>query len=687
MCGIAGVIALQEGLPPPSLDDLRAMLGALRHRGPDEFGLYRDERAGLAHARLSIVDLATGQQPLSNEDGTLWVVFNGEIYNHLELRAELEGLGHAFRTRSDTEVIVHAWEAWGEGAFVRFNGQFAIALWDAPRRTLVLARDRLGVRPLYLAPHRGRLWFASEVKALFAGAPDLPRALDPEGLAETFTFWTVVPPQAVFQGVSELEPGHLRVVSPAGTVDRAFWSPRYPEEPGQGFQGSAAEAAERVRAALEDSVRLRMLRADVPVGSYLSGGLDSSLVAALGRRVKGERFSTFSIRFEDAEYDETAFQREVVRLVESDHHEITVGRRDIAEAFPAVVAHAERPLLRTAPAPLYLLSRLVHQAGIKVVLTGEGADEVFGGYDLFREGKVRRFWGRQPASVVRPRLLERLYPYLARSPVAQQGLAREFFGRGRERWREPGFAHQTRWQGTAALQRLFTPALRARLGGVDVTARLLADLPAAFPRWTPLAQDQYLEARTLLAGYLLSSQGDRMLMAHSVEGRFPFLDTELVDLANALPPAFKLQGLDEKRVLKRAAAGLVPESILARKKQPYRAPDAMAFTGPGVPEWVAAVLEERAVAEAGVFDPGSVARLWKKCQATGGGAQFSNADNMALVGVLSTGLLHQQLVRRPPARATDIHCRTTIDRLAPPAGPLPPGQQPRGDTHGHPAAR
>ena len=194
-------------------------------------------------------------------------------------------------------------------------------------------------------------------------------------------------------------------------------------------------------------------------------------------------------------------------------------------------------------------------------------------------------------------------------------------------------------------------------------ARLLAGLPAAFPRWAPLAQDQYLEARTLLAGYLLSSQGDRMLMAHSVEGRFPFLDTELVELANALPPAFKLQGLDEKRVLKRAAAGLVPESILARKKQPYRAPDAMAFTGPGVPEWVAAVLEERAVAEAGVFEPGAVARLWKKCQATGGGAQFSNADNMALVGVLSTGLLHEQLVRRPPARATDVHCRTFIDRL------------------------
>ena len=455
MCGIAGSVALHAGLPPPSLEDARAMVGAIRHRGPDEFGVYRDALAVLGHARLSIIDLATGQQPLSNEDGTLWVVFNGEIFNYVELRAELVALGHRFRTQSDTEVIVHAWEAWGERAFGRFNGQFAIALWDATHRRLMLARDRLGVRPVYLCRHGGRLWFASEVKAIFAGDPSIPRELDPAGLAETLTFWTVVAPQSVFRGVSELEPGHLQIVSAQGTEDRPFWEPTYPVAPGDGFRGSLAEAAERVRETLEQAVRLRMLRADVPVGSYLSGGLDSSLVAAMGRRVKGGTFCTFSLRFEDAEYDETPFQRAVASRIGSEHREIVVSRRDIADAFPAVVAHAERPLLRTAPAPLYLLSRLVRDAGIKVVLTGEGADEMFGGYDLFREGKVRRFWGRRPASELRPRLLERLYPYLARSPVAQLGMAREFFGRGRERWAEPGFAHQTRWQSGAALQRLF----------------------------------------------------------------------------------------------------------------------------------------------------------------------------------------------------------------------------------------
>ncbi len=412
--------------------------------------------------------------------------------------------------------------------------------------------------------------------------------------------------------------------------------------------------------------------ADVPVGCYLSGGLDSSLTAALGRRVKGESFRTFSVRFEDAEYDETPYQRAVARRIGSDHRELLVGRRDIAEAFPAVVAHAERPLLRTAPAPLFLLSRLVRDAGIKVVLTGEGADEMFGGYDLFREGKVRRFWGRRPASACRPRLLERLYPWLARSPVAQQGLAREFFGRGRERWAEPGFAHQPRWRAAAALQRLFLPEVRAEAARTDVVARLLGSLPGPFRRWSFLAQDQYLEVRTLLSGYLLSSQGDRMLMAHSVEGRFPFLDADLVEIANALPASAKLHGLDEKQVLKRAARGLVPPEVLERPKQPYRAPDALSFVGPDAPAWVAEILSAGALAEAGVFDAPAVDRLRKKCQASGG-EPLSNADNMALVGVLSTGLLHAQAVRAPPGRAGPPAFRTVVDRLSGPAAGPPPG--------------
>jgi asparagine synthase (glutamine-hydrolysing) len=658
MCGIAGILTCTPSARPPTTDELRAMAGALHHRGPDEFGVYRDRHAGLAHARLSIIDLATGQQPMGNEDETLWIAFNGEIFNYLELREELLGLGHRFRTHSDTEVIVHAFEQWGDAAFDRFNGQFAIALWDATARRLTLARDRLGVRPLHFATHAGRLYFASEVKAIFAADASLPRAFDPVGLDETFTFWTVVAPRTAFAGVSELPPGHVRTIEADGrTREHAFWTPSYAPT----FAGSLDDAVVAVRAALDKATGLRVLRADVPVGSYLSGGLDSSLVAALGVAAKGDRLRTFSLRFDDAEYDETPYQQAVVDLLRSEHASITVRRRDIAEVFPQVIAHTERPILRTAPAPLFLLSRLVRESGIKVVLTGEGADEMFAGYDLFREAKVRRFWARQPASTLRPRLLERLYPYMRRSPIAQQAMTRQFFGQNLEAAREPGFSHDLRWKTTSALKRLFTRELRATLGGHDARAALLGSLPEELASWTFLAQDQYLEIRTLLSGYLLSSQGDRMLMANSVEGRFPFLDKDVVALASSLPDEYKLKVLDEKHVLKRASDGLIPPQIARRQKQPYRAPDALSFVGDDAPAWIADHLSERAVRDAGVFDPGMVQSLWKKCQARRDESQMSNADNMAVVGVLSTQLLHAQLVARQPS-SPSITLRTLVER-------------------------
>jgi asparagine synthase (glutamine-hydrolysing) len=649
VCGVAAIFNLSAPSPPPR-EALEVMVGALEHRGPDEFGLYLDRHCGLAHARLSIIDLSTGQQPLSNEDGTVWVSFNGEIFDYVELRAELEALGHCFRTKSDTEVIVHAWEAWGEAAFERFNGQWAIALWDTRTRTFVLARDRVGVRPLYFLEHEGRLYVGSEVKALFAGAPGFSRALDPVGLDESFTFWTVVAPQTVFRGVRELEPGHVAVWRAGRLVsDRACWTPRFPEGDAHRFSGSLEEATEALRAALERATRLRLLRADVPVASYLSGGLDSSLVTALAARAKPSGLKTFSLRFADAEYDETPWQRAMVQRLGTEHAEVVVTRDDIAAAFPTVIWHAERPILRTAPAPLFLLSRLVRESGIKVVLTGEGSDEFLAGYDLFREAKVRRFWARQPGSTWRPRLLDRLYPYLARSPVSQQALARQFFGRGLEHARDPGFSHEPRWSSTAALKRLLAPEVSRALAGQDARRRLLGSLPEAFPRWPPLAQDQYLEIRTLMSGYLLSAQGDRMLMGNSVEGRFPFLDRDVMTLANSLPPAFKLRGLDEKHVLKRVARGLVVDEIIARPKQPYRAPDALSFVGPGRPEWVDELLSERALAASGIFAAGPVQALWKKCRERKEDGQFSNSDNMALVGLLSTQWVHRRFVQETPA--------------------------------------
>jgi len=621
------------------------MVAALHHRGPDDLGVVVDGATGLGHTRLAIIDPAGGAQPMQLPADHLTLVFNGEIYNYLELRDLLIQCGRTFRTRSDTEVVLHAFAEWGDRAVERFNGQWAIALWDSARRRLVLCRDRVGIHPLYYAESPDRVMFASEVKALFAGDPALRAGLDPIGLDQTLTFWSAIAPRTVFRGISELPPGRIRVYERGGVDERAYFEHDFTPR----FAGSIADAEHAVLEALARATALRMLRADVPVGCYLSGGLDSSLIAALGLRAKGTRFHTFSLRFADAEYDETEFQALVVRALGTEHHEIVVGRDDIARAFPAVVRHAERPLLRTAPAPMFLLSRLVASAGIKVVLTGEGADEMFAGYDLFREGVVRRFWAREPSSKLRPRLLQRLYPYLARSPVAQQAIAMQFFGRDLAAAGSPGFAHATRWTTTSALKRLVAPGLRPP-AGTDAVATLLADLPAGFPSWSLLAQDQYLEIRTLLGPYLLGAQGDRMLMAHSVEGRFPFLDPDVVALAHALPDAAKLRVLDEKHILKRVAGGLVPREIIARKKQPYRAPDALSFVSPAAAPEIDALLSEAAIATGGVLEPHAVQLLWRKCrasggrEASGGRGGFSNTDNMALVFAISTQLLCRELL-------------------------------------------
>jgi asparagine synthase (glutamine-hydrolysing) len=663
MCGIAGIVALSAAAASPSREALLRMAGSLAHRGPDERGLYRDKRAGLAHARLSIVDLSSGQQPLADTSGTTWIVFNGEIFNYVELREKLVALGHRFRTRSDTEVVIHAYRAWGEAAFERMNGQWAVAIWDSLAGRLVLSRDRFGICPLHFCEHAGRLYFASEVKAIFAADAAVPRAVDPAGIDQTFTLWTVVPPQGVFQGVSELKPGHVRIYENGTVRERAFWKPCYPDASGSHheFSGSLDDAVDKVRSALQSATSLRIEQADVPVGCYLSGGLDSSLVAMLGRGIAGNRFQTFSLRFDDAEYDETRYQRLVAGATGSEHHEVVVSRSDIADIFPEVVYHTERPILRTAPAPLLLLSRLVRKHGIKVVLTGEGADEMFAGYDLFREGKVRRFWGRQPESTRRARLLERLYPYLTRSPVHQQAMARQFFGRDIQAYDGPGFAHDTRWRTTSAVKRLFSTDMRAETEQRNTVSELLARLPAEFSGWAPLAQDQYLEVQTLMSGYLLSSQGDRMLMANSIEGRFPFLDDDVVELANSLPAEYKLRVLDEKHVLKRVAKPILPPEVVARKKQPYRAPNALCFIADDAPAYVREALSETAVREANVFDPKSVARLLGKCQARTVDGDLSNSDNMALVGVLSTQLLHQQFIASRPGVARKIELSVDVD--------------------------
>lgn len=617
------------------------MIRTLRHRGPDGFGFHEDGSVGLAHARLSIIDLATGDQPIANEDGTIWTVFNGEIFNYVELRATLQAAGHVFRTHSDTETIVHAYEEYGERFVEHLNGQFAIALWDARRRRLLLARDRVGVRPLFVCREGERYLFGSEVKAILAATARTP-TLDLAALAQIFTFWTPVGQHTAFQGIRSLPPGHMLILESGRETLEQYWSWRFPPQ-GEESRLSFDEAAEEVRSLLADAVRLQ-LRADVPVGAYLSGGLDSSVLVSLIRARSEVPLRTFSVGFEDAEFDERPHQQAIVEALRTEHASVQCTAAEIGAVFPRLIAHTEAPILRTAPAPLMILSGLVRQGGFKVVLTGEGADEVFGGYDLFKEAQIRRFWARAPQSRWRPRLLTRLYPYLRHSPVGGGAWSQSFFGQGLEDVAHPFYAHMQRWTTTRRLWNFFSQETRAALADVDPQRELRGLLPPGFENWSGLSRDQYVEVQTLLFGYLLSSQGDRVAMANSVEGRVPFLDHRLIEFVNQLPPRYKLRRLTEKAVLRHACRGLIPPAVLNRVKQPYRAPDSQAFFVDGKPlDFVADLLDEARLRAAGYFEPAAVRRLLEKCRA---GRAIGFADNMAFVGVLSTMLVDEIFIRR-----------------------------------------
>lgn len=643
MCGIAGVYVASGREAPRDL--LLAMAGELAHRGPDGVGLYRDGRFGMVNTRLSIIDLAGGDQPLSNEDGRLWGMQNGEIFNYPELTEELETLGHVFRTRSDTEVIVHAFEEWGEGCLERLNGEFAFAIWDRESRELFLARDGFGIRPLFLARFGGDMAFASEAAALLRH-PAADRRLDPHALVETFTLWGVLPDRSAFPGIFELPPGHhVRVGAQGlGPLNR-WWD--LPFAPREGLRREPRDVlAEELRALLDDATRIR-LRADVPVGVYLSGGLDSSITALLARRHVPQELRAFSVGFEDARFDESVFQDRMARALGVDLTRVTVSGADVAASFPEIVRRGEKPILRTAPAPLLRLSRAVRDAGMKVVLTGEGADEVFAGYGIFQEAMVRRFWARQPDSALRPRLLGRIYPYLSRDLAQGGGFMAAFFKQGIEDLADPLYSHRPRIATTTRNLRFLHPDVRATVAGDgDPAARLVARLPDDFARFGPLGQAQYLEIHTFLTGYLLHGQGDRMLMANGIEGRFPFLDRRVAAFAAALPERLRLRDMEEKHLLRRAFAPLLPAEIADRPKRPYRAPILRSFFGPAAPAYVREVLAPDHVAATGLFDADAVARLVAKCERYVD-AGLGEGEEMGLVGVLSTLLLHEAMVAHP----------------------------------------
>ncbi len=629
MCGIAGCVNFGSERVSPA--HANRMIETLRHRGPDGSGIYDDGDAVLAHARLSIIDLEGGRQPMRNEDGSLWITFNGEIFNYVELRQQLFSRGHKFATKSDTEVILHLFEDLGPECVHCLNGQWAFAIWDRNKRELFLSRDRLGVRPLFYTTAGATFLFASEVKALFAH-PDVPRELDPVGLDQVFTFWSAIPPRTAFRNVLELPPGHSMLVTQAGVAVRPHWQPDYTTS---GDGRSESEYAEELLSLLVDATRIR-LRADVPVGAYLSGGIDSTFTTALIRKFTSAPLRTFSVSFADTEFDESAYQREAVRFLGTDHEEVRCTSEDIGRVFPDVIWHTEKPILRTAPAPLYILSNLVRSSGYKVVVTGEGADEMLGGYDIFKETKIRQFWRAHPHSRLRPLLLRRLYPYMQNIQNQPDAYRSAFFQIGDNGRLEPFFSHLPRWQLTSRLKLFFSDALRAELGSYDAYGELLSDLPKAYTTWNRFCHAQYLEANYLLPGYILSSQGDRVGMAHAVEGRFPFLDHRVVEFASRLPVRLKMKALNEKYLLKRCAEGLVPPLIRQRSKQPYRAPDGRSLMQTSAREYVEELLSADRLRRDGVFDPASVQSLLSKFRS---GRAIGVKDNMALVGIVSTQLV------------------------------------------------
>ncbi len=590
MCGISGAFTFGAGSAPDPAR-VRCMIDALAHRGPDDEGVYRDGPVVLGHRRLSIIDVVTGAQPLTNEDQTTWLIFNGEIYNYRQLRAELEARGHSFRTTSDTEVIVHLYEDEGDACLERLNGIFAIALWDARRQRLLLARDPIGVKPLYFAHTSTGLTFASELKALLCD-PNLPRAVDTTALDWFLTYRFVPAPRTMLDGISKLRPGHLLVADRNGLVVRRYASPPTADL----LHVSDDEAVELVRSEFEAAVERQMM-SDVPIGAFLSGGVDSGAIVAAMSRHSG-RVRTYSVGFhEGREFNELAEARDTAQLFGTEHHELLVSAQDCADALADVVWHLDEPISTSSAIPLYLLAALAHR-DVKVALAGQGADELFAGYTRYLAERYQSAWVAVPAQA--RWLVGRAITALPRAEALKRGVQALATREPAERFRR--------------IYAVFGDDLKAQLVRSDMHLGEMesAGAPLAYwlddlPRGQPLAQMQAVDLRMSLADDLLH-YGDRMAMAHAIELRVPFLDVEFVRLVERLPTRLKLRGLTGKYVWKHAARRMLPAEVVKRPKRGFATPIDAWFRGP-LNTFVREHLLGPRAAQRGYFDLTVVERL------------------------------------------------------------------------------
>jgi asparagine synthase (glutamine-hydrolysing) len=601
MCGIAGLIA-EGALAPDDRGRAIAMRDVIRHRGPDDEGLYLDEHAALGHRRLSIVDLAAGHQPLANEEESIWIVFNGEIYNHADLRPVLEAAGHQYRTRSDTETIVHAYEQWGDGCVERLRGMFAFALWDAHRRRLLLARDRLGVKPLYWSRVGDRLLFGSEIKSLLASGLIVPRARA-SALPELLGTRYLSGEETLFEGIHRVMPGHTLVFENGEVRVRQYWEIPVGQPAEDLTAQRDADLVDRFRALLEESVRLRLM-ADVPLGMFLSGGLDSSAIAALMAGMIDRPLQTFSVAFEDRAFSELDYARHVSTAIKADAHEIVIDDNDFFGALPRLLWHEDEPIAHPSSVPLYFVSELASRH-VKVVLTGEGSDELLAGYGKYPRALVN--WRAAKAYAMVP---EAMRSWVAHSVVpSMPGTLARYAKRSflaMPRTAEAMFFDNFASIGVAR-QRTLLASQYAALATPEQAygaSRAFFDKPSA--NSTLLDRLLYTDLKTYLVELLMKQ--DQMSMAASIESRVPFLDHRLVEFVATLPPRLKLRGFTTKWILRDAVKRVLPAEILRRRKMGFPVPFALWMRG----RWQSVardVLLDRRTRERGIVDPAAVDRL------------------------------------------------------------------------------
>ena len=600
MCGIAGIVATDR-LHADERARLPLMRDIITHRGPDEAGTYCDGQAGLVHRRLSIVDLASGQQPLANEDETVWIAFNGEIYNHEELRPGLEAAGHRYKTRCDTETIVHAYEQWGDACVERFRGMFAFAIWDTKRQRLLLARDRMGIKPLYWAVRNGRLVFGSEIKSILESGVVAAEAND-RAIPELLSTRYLSGAETLFKGVFRLLPGHVLVFEHGAATTRQWWDVPVGQSRPAIANLSDEDAVAQFRAKLEDAVRTRLM-ADVPLGMFLSGGLDSSAIAALMAGMIGRPLETFSVAFKQRAFSELDYARQVATAIKANPHEITIDDADFFGALPRLLWHEDEPIAHPSSVPLYFVSKLASEH-VKVVLTGEGSDELLAGYGKYPRAlanwRAGAFWGLAPepirdfvSNTLVPRLPGRVARYAKRSFLAMPRTPESMFF---DNFAAIGLHRQAS---------LLDPAFTGRADGDPYGAsRAYFDSPNRSS--STLDRLLYTDLKTYLVELLMKQ--DQMSMAASIESRVPFLDHHLVEFATALPPRMKLRGLTTKWILREAVKSILPAEILTRKKMGFPVPFSLWLRGAGSAIARDVLLDSRA-RQRGIMDPAAVTAL------------------------------------------------------------------------------